>query len=50
MNKTNKYDVFISHSRKVLLSNETVDYLKYALYNVSQFGTGHKLKILLSQE
>ena len=29
---------------KVILSNETVDSLKYALYNVSQFGTGQKLK------
>ena len=33
-----------SVNSKDILSNETVDSLKYALYNVSQFGTGQKLK------
>ena len=33
-----------SVNSKVIFSNETVDSLKYALYNVSQFGTGQKLK------
>lgn len=33
-----------SVNSKVILSNETVDSLKYALYKVSQFGTGQELK------